>query len=146
MSAVTIQDVEARLGRVLTDSESGQVEAWIQDLDALVASRIPDLVTRGVSSKCDRGVLRFVYAQAIRRLLLNPEGLRQYTESIDDYSLTKTVDSSVSSSALYLTDDEWALLSPAIADGAFSIRAVGAPDAGEYRQWQTTTRWEVPPA
>lgn len=144
MSVVTITDVQARLGRVLTDLEQQQVTAWLEDLDALVRARIPDLDEQLESGEMDRSVMKLVFAQAIRRLLLNPEGLRQYTESIDDYSITKTVDSAVSSSALYLSDDEWAMLLPATADGAYTIRAGGCPDFARRRQWTTTTTWEVP--
>ena len=144
MSVVTIQDVQARLGRVLTDLEQAQVNAWLEDLGALVRARVPDLEEQLDAGTMDRSVLKLVFVQAIRRLLLNPEGLRQYTESIDDYSVTKTVDSSVSSSALYLSDDEWAMLLPATADGAYTIRAVGAPDYAWRREWTSTTTWEVP--
>lgn len=145
MSVVTITDVQARLGRVLTDLEQEQVTAWLEDLDALVRARIPDLDDQLALGTIDVRVLKLVFAQAVRRLLLNPEGLRQYTESIDDYSITKTVDSAVSSSALYLSDDEWAMLLPATADGAFTIRAGGAPGLAWRREWSTTTTWEVPP-
>lgn len=144
MSVVTITDVQARLGRVLTDLEQAQVTAWLEDLNALVRARVPDLDDQLESGEMDRAVLKLVFTQAIRRLLLNPEGLRQYTESIDDYSVTKTVDSSVSSSALYLSDDEWAMLLPETAEGAFTIRAAGAPDYAGHRGWTTTTTWEVP--
>jgi len=144
VSVVTIQDVQARLGRVLTDLEQAQVNAWLEDLGALVHARVPDLEDQLNAGTMDRSILKLVFAQAIRRLLLNPEGLRQYTESIDDYSVTKTVDSSVSSSALYLSDDEWAMLLPETADGAYSIRAVGASDRAQRLEWTSTTTWEVP--
>lgn len=139
MSYVTVPEIAARIGRALTDLEAAQVNAWIEDLDALVYQRMPDLDDRIARGEPNVAVVRLVYAQAIRRILLNPKGLRQYTESIDDYSVTETVDSALSSSALYLTDDEWAMLSPASAGDAFTIRSHGAPDYTS--DWRDTTTW-----
>lgn len=139
MSYVTVPEIAARIGRALTDLEAAQVNAWIDDLDAMISLRVPDLEDRVAQDQPSVAVVRMVYAQAIRRVLLNPEGLRQYTESIDDYSVTKTVDSAMSSSALYLTDDEWGLLSPASTGDAFTIRSHGATDyTGD---WRDTTTW-----
>ena len=139
MSYVTVPEIQARIGRALTDLEAAQVQAWIEDLDAMISLRAPDLADRVAQDQPSVAVVRMVYAQAIRRVLLNPEGLRQYTESIDDYSVTKTVDSAMSSSALYLTDDEWGLLSPASTGDAFTIRSHGAADP--YGEWRDTTTW-----
>ena len=139
MSYVTVPEIAARIGRALTDLEAAQVNAWIDDLDAMISLRVPDLEDRVAQDQPSVAVVRMVYAQAIRRVLLNPEGLRQYTESIDDYSVTKTVDSAMSSSALYLTDDEWGLLSPASTGDAFTIRSHGATDP--YGDWRDTTTW-----
>lgn len=128
MALVTADDVQVRLGRALTDSETVQVEAWVEDLDAIVQARIPDLADRLASGVLPPGLVRTVYAQAIRRVLLNPEGLRQSSETIDDYTTSRTYDAAVSGSALYLTDDEWAILSPAAASSAYTIRPHGASD------------------
>jgi hypothetical protein len=125
MAYATTGDVEARLGRTLTASEQGQVTAWLEDLEALVVSRLPgfaESVTAGVTSE---SVVRAVFASAVIRVLRNPEGLRQHTESIDDYSITKTIDASASAGLLYLTDDEWNLLSPGASGEAFTIRPYG---------------------
>lgn len=128
MAFVLVSDVEARLGRSLNALESAQVEAWIEDLEALVLSRVPDLDERINNGSVSIGVVRSVFCTAIIRVLRNPEGLRQHTESIDDYSVTKTIDSSGSAGLLFLTDDEWSLLIPGTTGDAFSIRPYAAPD------------------
>lgn len=121
-------DVEKRLGRPLSPAESLQVEAWLEDLEAQIVYRIPtfaELVAAGTPSEA---VVRAVMCTAIIRVLNNPKGLRQSTVSIDDYSRTETVDTTASSGALYLTDDEWSMLLPGTSGEAFTISPYGAPD------------------
>lgn len=144
MSLVTVDDIQVRLGRALTDSEAGQVQAWIDDLDAQAEARVPDFGALIAAGSISAGVVRGVFAQAIRRVLLNPEGLRQRSRTIDDYTEAETYDSAVSGSFLYLTDDEWAQIAPASSSGAFSIRPVGAADHPSPEWTSTTTRrWPV---
>ena len=146
MSFVEPADIAARLGRALTDSETVQVEAWIGDLDAIVQARIPGLADQLASGALPPGLVRTVYAQAIRRVLLNPEGLRQSSETIDDYTTSKTYDAAVSGSALYLTDDEWAMLSPAAASSAYSIRPHGSHDRRGPDLWDgLSLTWYLSP-
>lgn len=128
MAFVVVADVEARLGRSLTVAESAQVEAWIEDLTALVLQRVPDLQERIDNGQVSAAVVKSVFCSAIIRVLRNPGGLRQRTESIDDYSVTETIDSSSSAGLLYLSDDEWALIIPGATGDAFTIRSYGAPD------------------
>lgn len=141
MAFVEVSDVEARLGRTLTASETIQVTAWIEDLGALVLVRIPDLQERIDADTVSAAVVRSIFCSAIIRVLRNPEGLRQHTESIDDYSVTKTIDSSSSSGLLFLTDDEWGLLIPGGTGEAFSIDLYGAPDRRGYGWWVHPDAW-----
>lgn len=128
MAFVDITDVQVRLGRSLSTAEEAQVTAWIEDLEAIVLQRVPDLRERIDAGTISEAIVRSVLCSAIIRVMRNPGGLRQRTESIDDYSLTETIDSSLSTGALYLTDEEWDLLLPVVSGGAFSIRLYGAPD------------------
>ena len=92
--------------------------------------------------RCPVFQLRAVFAQAVRRIMLNPEGLRQESRTIDDYTESRTFDSAVSASSVGFTDEEWAQLMPASASAAFSIRASGAPD-DVHGVWSTSWRWPV---
>ncbi len=118
MTYANDSDVEVRLGRTLTEPERLQVVAWLDDIEGTIKSRIPtldDLVTAGSLSDA---VVRKVEAQAVIRVLRNPDG--KLTERIDDYSWTR--DSSTSTGQLCLTDEEWDELTPSASYEAFTIR------------------------
>lgn len=143
MALVTADDVQVRLGRDLTVSQRAQVDAWLTDLEALAEARAPGFVARSFNGSPSLEVVRAVFAQAVRRIMLNPEGLRQESRTIDDYTESRTFDSAVSASSVGFTDEEWAQLMPAAASAAFSIRVTGAPDV-LYRDWPTSMSWRWP--
>jgi len=122
-----VADVEVRYGRTLTASESAQVAAWIDDLEAEIRERIPNLEALIVLGRPTYGTLKRVISAAIIRKLQNPSGLRTRTVAIDDYSTTETVDAANSAGYLGLTDDEWSLLLPGSSGDAFTITPYGAP-------------------
>jgi len=121
MAFAAVTDVEVRYGRTLTATESGQVTAWIDDLEAEIGEQIPNLLDLIQLGRPTDGTLRRVICAAVIRKLQNPEGLRTTTVAIDDYSTTKTVDSANSAGALGLTDAEWSLLLPGSSGDAFTI-------------------------
>lgn len=128
MAFATPEDVRKRLGRDLTAAEVLQVDEWLQDLEADIRARIPDIDALMADPETGESYTRTVtrvVAETIVAKLKNPKGLRQYTESVDDYSLTETVDTANSSGRLFITDDDWDLLIPSLNGDAFSIRLVG---------------------
>ena len=127
MAFAAVTDVEVRYGRILTATESAQVTAWIDDLEAEIGERIPNLLDLIQLGRPTDGTLRRVICAAVIRKLQNPEGLRTTTVAIDDYSTTKTVDAANSAGALGLTDDEWSLLLPGSSGDAFTITPFWAP-------------------
>jgi hypothetical protein len=127
MAFAAVTDVEVRYGRTLTATESAQVTAWIDDLEAEIGERIPNLLDLIQLGRPTDGTLRRVICAAVIRKLQNPEGLRTTTVAIDDYSTTKTVDSTNSAGFLSLTDDEWSLLLPGSSGDAFTITPFWAP-------------------
>ena len=141
MAYATVSDVEVRYGRTLTASEAAQVTAWIDDLEAEIGERIPDLAALVLAGRPTSGTLRRVISAAIVRKLQNPSGLRTRTVAIDDYSTTETVDAANSAGYLGLTDAEWALLLPSGSGEAFTIRPYGAPDV--RGPWYTTDGWPI---
>lgn len=126
MPYATVEDVQTRFGRTLTTPETAQVTAWIGDVEAQVEQRLPTLADQIVAGNPSAVVVKAVVANAVIRVLRNPEGLRQRQFSIDDYSESATVDNVLSAGLLYLTDDEWNLLSPGSSGDAFTIRSYGA--------------------
>ena len=127
MAYAAVTDVEVRYGRTLSAPESAQVTAWIEDLESEIHERIPNMLDLIVAGRPTDATLRRVICAAVIRKLQNPEGLRTTTVAIDDYSTTKTVDSSNSAGFLSLTDDEWSLLLPGSSGDAFTITPYWAP-------------------
>lgn len=126
MAFATVADVEVRFGRALTVPESAQVTAWIEDLEAEILERIPNLAELIVLGRPTVATLKRVESAAVIRRLQNPEGLRSTTVAIDDYSTTKVRDTAISAGALELTDDEWNKLLPGSTGDAFTITPWGA--------------------
>jgi hypothetical protein len=102
-------DVSARLGRELTDAETVQAVVYLNDVEAEISSRLGDLTGR-VNDAVFLALLVRVEASAAKRVFLNPGGIRQHSESVDDYSQSDTYDTSISTGGLYVSDDEWVLL------------------------------------
>lgn len=136
---VTPDDVEARLmGKTFNDAEWAVVAVWIGDLEADIRTRIANLDTL-TENPGYLATLKRVITSAIKRVLDNPKGLRQMSISIDDYTRSETIDSTASAGLLYIADEDWSLLVPALDGDAFSIRSAGEPD--QARNWATTTMW-----
>lgn len=124
MTYASVADVAAELGRpVPTDEPTvAQWERWLARVENQILARIPDLHARVAAGSPTADLVADVEATAVARKALNPEGLRSTTRSIDDASVTKTVDQARSAGELELTDDEWDLLLPRPVRGAFTIR------------------------
>lgn len=121
MTYATVEDVVARYGRTLTAGETTQVTEWLEDLSSDIRNRVPDVDGMRALSPDYARLVKRVIAETIASKLRNPEGLRQRTVSIDDYSETKTVDVANSSGRLWISDEDWSLLLPASAGEAFTI-------------------------
>ena len=106
MSYAQLSDVQARLGRPLTDDEKTQAETLLDDVELEILTRIPDLDDRITNGDLDEKVVIRVEASAVKRVILNPEG---YTsESDGDYSYQ--LNYQLASGELVITEKEWALL------------------------------------
>ena len=112
-----LTDVATRLGRTPEGAEAAQITAWIEDVEGLIAERIPTLANLAADPDYARRLKAIICAVVIRKVD-NPTGKLQ--ERIDDYSYGLSADV-VRSSDLTLTDAEWARLSPTSASGAWSI-------------------------
>lgn len=127
MPLASTTDVQNRLGRDLTPTETTIATALLADAEAELRSRVPLLQERLDSGLLDPALVVRVLCAMVLRVLRNPEGLRQQSESIDDYTRSWTVDSARSAGALYLDPSEIELLLPAPA----GLR-VGTVQLGTY--------------
>lgn len=131
MSYAVLTDVSSRLGRTVSDAaEISQINTWLDDVEAIIKSRISDLDTRVTAGAPTEDTVVMVEAQAVVRKVKNPDG--KQNERIDDYSYG--LNSDASRGELFITDDEWALLLPATGtEGAFTIRPRGMRNW--YGEW-----------
>jgi len=135
VSYATVVDVATRLGRPIdSPEEQAQVQAWLDDAEALILARIPNLPDRVAAGSPTVATLVMIESNAVIRKIRNPEG---YTsETIDDY--TYRYNEQVRRGDIFLTDDEWGLLTPGVATGAFSARPTFVPDVPVWpRDWRT---------
>jgi len=107
----TVQDVAAGF-RPLTAPEALIVPTLIDRAESILLATVPSIPTRVVSGTLSTAVVVAVETAMVERVLRNPGGRRQESQSIDDYTTSWTIDNAVSSGALYVSDAEVALLSP----------------------------------
>lgn len=126
MAYATITDVSTRLGRPITDaSEIAQVEAWIGDVESLILARLPGLPAAVIDGTPTAATVAMVEANAVIRKIKNPDG--KVAEGIDDYNYR--LNENARKGELFLTDEEWALLTPGQQSGAWTIRPYGSTRA-----------------
>lgn len=106
----TPDDVTAIFGSV-TD-QTAKVDKLLDFAAALLRTRVPQLQARLDAGTLDDVVVVSVVTAMVVRVLRNPLGYRQGSQTIDDYSTSWTVDQAVSSGALYVSDIEVADLAP----------------------------------
>lgn len=104
-TTVIVADIEDRW-RPLSAAERQVASSLLVDAWAVLVSHDPTIATRITAATLDPALLRTVLVAMVLRVMRNPEGKRQ--ESIDDYSWT--LDSAVSTGALYVSADELRLL------------------------------------
>lgn len=103
MSYASFEDVEVRFFRELTEEERPLVEARIKDAEAKIRLRIPDLDDRVAANPEYADVVARVCADAVIRLVRNPEGYVQETDGNYTYMLAQ----SHADGKLSITPDEW---------------------------------------
>lgn len=134
-----VQDVAA-IWRSLSDDESNLVAAWIDEASQQIRDEVPDVDGLDVDERITAGTLaattvRSVVARMVRRVLMNPEGARQRSQGVDDYQESVTLDASLSSGEMFISEREMARLmgSPASSRSAFSVDTV--PAVVSYPWW-----------
>jgi hypothetical protein len=127
----TVADYEARAAVTLTEPQTSQVKALLEDIAALIRTSIP------AGMVPDGDVARAVSVAVARRTMANPGGYRQRTVGQYSETLGET-------GGMYLTDAELeALTANDSASGGDAAYSVGLRDDGPV--WVTDCpRW--PPA
>lgn len=128
MALAQIADVGDTLGRPITDTaEVMQVAVWLRRVEARIRTRVPDLVALAAADPDYRQTVVDIEADIVARRVKNPDG--KQNERIDDYSYGLAPEATAVD--LWPTDDEWALLVPALGPvGGMYVIDLGTPWPG----------------
>lgn len=99
-------DVSVRWGRTLTTEENLLVVKRLEDAERLILKRIPDLVAQIAATTIDVEDVKQVEAEAVLRLVRNPDGYISETDGDYTYQLSQ----SSAFGKLRIEPDEWELL------------------------------------
>lgn len=115
VAVATIEDVQARLNRPLDATEVALAETLLDDAEAMIRRRIKDLDERVAADATYRALAVKIEANAVLRVIRNPEGYRQESNGTYSYALS----AAVAAGHLFIMDSEWTELGASRA--AFSI-------------------------
>lgn len=99
-------DVQAVLGRELSPDEIAMVDRRLKQVERMILRRIPDLADKIAAGEIDQADVVDIEAEAVLRLVRNPDGLRSETDGTYTYQLTDEA----ADNRLRLTADEWQTL------------------------------------
>lgn len=116
MAYATVEDVESRFTRELTDEERTLVQSRLEDVEAVILTRIPDLDEKVASGALNEQVIVMVESEAVLRVLRNPEGFSQETDGNYSYSMSATN----APGRILILPEEWVWLG--LRRGIFTIR------------------------
>ncbi|SUE29603.1 Phage protein Gp19/Gp15/Gp42 [Nocardia farcinica] len=117
MAYAEATDVQARLGRPLTDEDAALVNARLGDVEILIKSKIPDLDQKVASGDLDVDVVKLVEVEAVLRLVRNPNGFMQESDGNYSYMMAQEA----ASGKLEILPEEWSLLGYRYGGGMFQL-------------------------
>lgn len=104
MAIATFEDVEVRFFRDLTEEERPLVESRLCDAENKIRMKVPDLDARILANPALADTVVRVCADAVIRLVRNPEGYVQETDGNYTYMLSH----STADGRLTILPEEWA--------------------------------------
>ncbi len=110
-------DVAALLARELTPEETSMVERRLAQVERMILRRIPDLDTKIDSGEIARADVVDIEADAVTRVVRNPEGLLSENDGTYGYQF----DRDLSSGKLEILPEEWKILGVSAPRAMFSI-------------------------
>ena len=106
MTYAAATDVQTVLGRTLTPEETLMVDRRLSQVERQILRRIPDLAEQIEDGEIDADDVIQVEADAVLRVVKNPDGL--FSETDGNYSYM--FDRNAASGRLEILPDEWRLL------------------------------------
>lgn len=110
-------DVAALLARELTPEETAMVERRLAQVERMILRRIPNLDTKLDDGDIDHADVVDIEADAVTRVVRNPEGLLSENDGTYGYQF----DRDISSGKLEILPEEWKILGVSAPRGMFAI-------------------------
>lgn len=103
MAYAAAADVQAVLGRTLTTEETALVERRLAQVERMILRRIPDLAAQIDAGDLDEADVIDIEAEAVLRLVRNPEGYASESDGTYSYQF----DRNAASGKLEILPEEW---------------------------------------
>ncbi|MCG7606414.1 MULTISPECIES: Gp19/Gp15/Gp42 family protein [Mycobacterium] len=96
-------DVQAIYGKSLTDEETALVNRRLEQVERMILRRIPDLAEQIDAGDLDEADVVDIEAEAVYRVIRNPEGLFSEQDGSYGYQLSQEA----ADNSLRVTAEEW---------------------------------------
>jgi len=116
MAYAEATDVQTLLGRTLTTEETALVERRLEQVERMIIRRIPDLAEKISDGEIDQADVIDIEAEAVYRVIRNPEGLFSEQDGSYGYQLSREA----ADNTLRILPEEWERLGVRVR-GMFSI-------------------------
>lgn len=124
MSAyATAEDVQAVAGRTLSTEEVALVERRLAQVERKILRRIPDLADQIDSGNIDQADVVDIEAEAVLRLIRNPEGYASESDGTYSYQFNRET----ASGKLEILAEEWNASASSRVGCSLSFRTSGVP-------------------
>lgn len=106
MTYATAADVAALLARELDAAETALAERRLEQVQRMILRRIPDLAGQTEAGQIDPDDVRDIEAEAVYRVMRNPDGLYSEQDGSYGYQLSREA----ADNSLRILADEWLTL------------------------------------
>lgn len=106
MTYATASDVAALMARELTSEETALVGRRLAQVERMILRKIPDLAAQISAGTVDADDVADIEAEAVLRVIRNPDGLYSETDGSYTYQLSREA----ADNTLRILAEEWAVL------------------------------------
>lgn len=106
MTYATAADVSALLARELTPEETALVGRRLAQVERMILRKVPDLAGQTAAGQIDPDDVRDIEAEAVLRVIRNPDGLYSETDGSYTYQLSREA----ADNTLRILPEEWQTL------------------------------------